>query len=460
MFDSMRFYVNNRESICGFQKDFEPCYTFNKAEKLGNWLLTPLHKVITEFDNTNSKFKKTALLIVGLFASIIGGFGALIKRLGECFNSNSVIRRKTLDILKEAERQLDLNLIYNPKGFNYSLKKEFIEKFLVGQGFDYKGTYLPHEVQNLKLDMFEIYKRILSSQPDKEKVAIITAGGPGVGKTTKLRQHLEANRLANKKFAYICPDDVCLKNMTNTFTAELNHSEALLDARRKPYENSLPKANYNATNLPFSINDINPVVAQKAVESYKANLALKNESLETRKKLYDKWRPGSNAANHIILANIIREGFAFYFGTTASSPPTKLFFEFLKNQGYKIKLIHVSSPADVCWDSIIERDKTFVQTTELDVIEKAKLVPQRINDTYLAFADEIEFYYRSAVNENAVFAANWVANKDKTSDKIGTLRVINYSCYQKIKAIHNYTAALLKKPDLDWNTSVEKRSIV
>jgi hypothetical protein len=54
-------------------------------------------------------------------------------------------------------------------------------------------------------------------------------------------------------------------------------------------------------------------------------------------------------------------------------------------------LIHVSAPDDVRWGSIQERDKTFVQTTEQDIKEKWLLLPQRINDTFLKYADRLSF---------------------------------------------------------------------
>lgn len=61
--------------------------------------------------------------------------------------------------------------------------------------------------------------------PVKEKVAIITAGAPGSGKTTKLKQDLEARALQGKRYAYICPDDVCLRNQKRTYQADLEKSD-------------------------------------------------------------------------------------------------------------------------------------------------------------------------------------------------------------------------------------------
>lgn len=289
----------------------------------------------------------------------------------------------------------DLNLIYN-ENYRYSLPRPILESFLSGIAFDNPELYTSEEAEKLKDDINELYQSILAKNPPQEKVAIITCGAPGAGKTIKLKQDLEAS---GKNYAYVCPDDVCLKNQHRTYMPDINN----------------------------------------------------DGSKEARQKAYNKWRPASNAATHIILGNLIREQYAFYFGSTSSSPQTGKFFEFLINQGYRIKLIHVSASDDTRWKSIQERDKTFVQTTEQDVKEKGLLLPQRINDTFLKFADEIEFYYRNDVHEDAILAARWLR-------KEGTLQIIDSNQYEKIKTVHNEAAKVLMRPDLDWETAVEQSS--
>jgi len=179
--------------------------------------------------------------------------------------------------------------------------------------------------------------------------------------------------------------------------------------------------------------------------------------MAARQNAYNKWRPGSNAATHLILGNLIREKCAFYFGSTSSGPATGKFFEFLKTQGYTIMVIHVSAPDDVRWGSIQERDKTFVQTTEQDVKEKGLLLPQRINDTFLKYADEIEFYYRGDVKQDAVLAARWLKNED-VSEFAGTLQILEPKQYEQIKSVHNAAVDILKKPELLWEEAVESKA--
>ena len=126
---------------------------------------------------------------------------------------------------------------------------------------------------------------------------------------------------------------------------------------------------------------------------------------------------------------LIHQKMQFYYGTTATAPQTKIFFNFLKEQGYTIHLLHLSTPDQVRWDSIQERDKTFVQTTKEDVFQKGKMLPERIRDTYLALADTIALYYRAAVNQGATLAATWIRGRD--------LEVVDATAYMGVQDVHN-----------------------
>ncbi len=284
--------------------------------------------------------------------------------------------------------------IYQPE-YLYSLPQKILESFLSGKAFDNPTEYSQEEASRLQDDINEIWNTIIATNPDHKKVAIITAGAPGAGKTIKLEQIIAEERAVGNNYGYIDPDAVCLKQQART---------------------------------------------------YQVDIAAAGDSKEARVAAYTKWRPGSNAANHLALATLIREQFALCFGTTSSGPATGKFFEFLKKQGYSIRLIHVTASDAVRWASVQERDKTFVQTTEADTAEKGLLLPQRISDTYLAFADSIEFYYRAAVEEDAKLAATWTN---------GELEIANGSRYEKIKAIHNATVDLLHRPELKWEATVE-----
>ncbi|MDE3045965.1 MAG: hypothetical protein KGJ02_04910 [Verrucomicrobiota bacterium] len=153
----------------------------------------------------------------------------------------------------------------------------------------------------------------------------------------------------------------------------------------------------------------------------------------------------------MILGNLIRDNCDFQFGTTATSPQAAHFFKFLKDRGYKIHLIHITAPDEVRWNSIQERDKSFVQTTEQDIQEKGKLLPQRIQDTYLKYADKIHFIYRGEVNTGPSMvlgmAAEWIRTEE-SAGKAGVLRIWNEENYAKVKALHNAAIEALGKREL------------
>ena len=119
----------------------------------------------------------------------------------------------------------------------------------------------------------------------------------------------------------------------------------------------------------------------------------------------------------------------------------------------------MSASDEVRWGSIQERDKTFVQTTEEDIRKKGLMVPERINDTFLKYADEIEFYYRGEVSQDAVLAARWLKNEN-ASTSLGTLKVVNSEAYEGVKAVHNTAIETLKKPELQWEATVETVSTI
>jgi predicted ABC-type ATPase len=292
----------------------------------------------------------------------------------------------------------NMSSIYTPE-YSYSTSQATLEKFLSGQEFDNPDLYTPEESSRLQEDINGLWNKIMAVHPLKAPIAVITAGAPGSGKSTLL----ESLIATGPNYAYIDPDTVCLKNQTRTYLADINASD---------------------------------------------------RSFETRTLAYTKWRPASNAASHLVLANLIKEKYAFYFGTTASNPSACKFFELLKNQGYLIKLIHVSAEDDVRIDSIKEREKNFVQVTLQGARDKGVLLPQRINDTFLKYTDHITFYHRDGVNEEAKLAAYWIKNPKKER----LLTIEDLEAYERIKAIHNTVIEKLNLPELSWENTVEAQS--
>lgn len=309
-----------------------------------------------------------------------------------------------------------LNRVYDPEnGFKYSLPRNLLEGYCSGIAFDNKTAYTEEEKRVLLKEIKWIFENKVFKEDlpiEAKKIAVMTAGAPGAGKTWKMRQDLEEQRSQGTNYAYIDPDDVVIKTLT----------------------------------------------------MWKTLIESKGETKEGHYQAYNFARPASNAATHLILPNLIREGLPFYFGTTSTGAPTKFFHQFLKDQGYHIRLIHISAPDDVRWASIAERDKSFVQTTEEDTREKGKLLPQRIMDAYLTFADDVEFYYRGALHEDAQLAATWIRQPGKEIQ--GKLTIVDQGKYEQIKGIHNTTVDTLdklsapEKEALKWESTVEAHSVI
>lgn len=301
----------------------------------------------------------------------------------------------------------DLSHIYDGNNFNYVIDKQVLEKCRQGDCFGWEIPYTREETELLDEDIRSLYYQVINNNVAKKKLAVITAGSPGTGKTTLMKQHLNEK---NKRFAYICPDDVCLKGMQRTYVKDL-------------------QSNLMQLSLDDTLRDV----------------------IKVKQLAYDKWRSGSTIALHIILAHLIRQEYGFYFGATSSPPETADFFDFLKKRGYDIHLLHVTAPENMRWNAIKERDKAFVQTTEEDILKKGKLVPQRINDTYLKFADQIDFFYRQKIHDKAVLGAVWKKNPHDPRESKGVLEIVNSDIYKKIQQAHNAMCLSLGREDLLWN---------
>ncbi len=279
---------------------------------------------------------------------------------------------------------LDISSIYQGDGFQYNLPPSVLKSFFDGRAFDNKVAYTSEEKGLILQDMQDVWNRTMKDTV-QEKIAVISAGAPGAGKTTQLEAILSEELMAGRNVAYIDPDAVCLKQMTRTFQREI-------------------------------------------LEELEGKCEERDESTR-RKAAYDKWRPASNAINHWILANLIKSGRAFYFGTTSSSPHTARLYDLLKEQGYKIRVVHLTASDEVRWESVKKRDKTFVQTTEQDIKEKGVMIHERISDTFFKYADQITFYNRVETEAPTIKAAEWLRSTDE-------ITVHDAEAFERVKALH------------------------
>jgi hypothetical protein len=283
----------------------------------------------------------------------------------------------------------DLSRIYNSE-YQYSLPRDVLESFLTGKAFDNKKIYAPEEFQALCENINRLFANIMASNPVRKCEAVITAGAPGAGKTTLLEQLLQKKAEEGEIYSYVCPDATCLVNL-DLYNADIARG-------------------------------IDPLTA------------------------YNKWRPASNAAAHLIVANLVLEKYALYFGSTSTSPMTGKFFSFLQKQGYSVHLVHLSASDEVRFTSI--RGRSLVQTTLEEVKSKGESFPERLADTYWHHANKIDFYYRQEAGEDAVLAASLVKGE--------SVGVINLQAYEAIGSIHNESVLRRGMPHLLWETVIPR----
>jgi predicted ABC-type ATPase len=265
----------------------------------------------------------------------------------------------SLSLLADVD-QPDLSEIYNEK-FQYALPKKMLIDWFDGRGFDELATYSDEEKQFI-LELAKQLKLVVSKTKPL-KLAVITAGAPGAGKTALIESIIEA---ASVPYAYIDPNDQLKIIYTQLIVRGVLEPEVLLNPKGKQEQ-------------------------------------------------YTKWRPASNFIAHWGIAHAVKDGKPFYFGSTSASVNTKKTFKYLKDKGYELELVHVTAPGDVCVASVAHRDKLFYQTTPADVENKGKEVMERATDTFFIYPDKVSFYWRDAVKSDAKLAAVW--NKDKAELK-------------------------------------------
>lgn len=291
--------------------------------------------------------------------------------------------------------------------YQYFLPSDILIKFFNGTAFQ-GAPYSNEELENLCTDINELYQNILATKPPRKGgTAIISAGAPGSGKTTKLREELAWNHKGDRYHAIICPEDICLPNMKRTYKKDLGE----------------------------------------------------NTSQAHLKKTYDKWISGAHAAAHFILAFLIKNNYDFFYGTSLSYPMTANLLKFIKLNGYSIRIIYVVAPNQLCFDSIVERKKPPYDISLEEIKKKAAYCALKIVDTYFQYASEVDFCCRENARSKTIVGAVWKTKKDY-DDNMNRLYIFNTFAYEKIKELHNSAISKYESVELMWENSIEIISTV
>ena len=239
------------------------------------------------------------------------------------------------------------------------------------------NKYTTAELELIHKDFLELREQTFAGAT-KQLSYIVTAGGPGAGKSTALESLLQAEQRPplSIRRAYIDPDRTCLLKMQRTYLAD-TESHA-----RSP------------------------------------------------QKAYEHWREASNFLSNVFLAIGLKEGYAIAHGSTMATPYAKNALTAIKNQyGYNTTIMHLTCDEDIRIQSEKQRrDSGVVQCTDQDFKDKNVMFFSLLGD-YLQSADNVFFYYRG-VFDRATFAAKVKASQ-------GEVTVYDEHDFAKIKEMHD-----------------------
>lgn len=260
-----------------------------------------------------------------------------------------------------------LNFKYSKEGMMEKFDREILSKvpenyfFKKEQIRDLLNDYSLNELEAIYNDYFLLKEKTFENA-DKNQFPpqyVVTAGGPGAGKSTVLENYLKEN----KGFAYVDPERTCLLHMENTYKKDI-------------------------------------------------------ETGETAQASFTKWRNASNFIAKVLMCNALEDGYNLAHGAAMTSEFSKFELQAVKNNyGYNRKILHITCPNEIRIASEnARRESGIVQCTDEDLKNKGKAFFKRLED-YLRNADEIDYYYRSDMTTVEKVAAKTPAGIAVTNSK-------------------------------------------
>lgn len=239
--------------------------------------------------------------------------------------------------------------------------------------------YSPAELQLIYQDFCELREKTFAGATKKLDY-VVTAGGPGAGKSTVLERLIADGECPDASLdksivrAYIDPDRSCLLRMTRT---------------------------------------------------YKADIA---SGAKTPQAAYEHWREASNFLSNFYLAVALKEGYAIAHGSTMATPYAKNALGAIRNMyNYRVTVVHVTCAEDVRKVSEeLRRKGGVVQCTDQDFKDKQAMFFTLLSD-YLNCSDDLLFCYRGSYDQSA-----WAAKVEK-----GSLIVYDAAAFAQVQKIHD-----------------------
>lgn len=203
-------------------------------------------------------------------------------------------------------------------------------------------TYTDDEKALILEDLERLFESTFKDVPHG-KHFVVTAGGPGAGKTTFLENWLRGHA----GFVYVDPDRTCLPKM----------------------------------------------------RGYCEDCSRKGVS-----EAYSKWRYGSTFIALAFVAYAFKEGYSLAYGSTMTSPAAKKVLNAAKTVFDNVTLQCIAASDDIRERSVKARESSgVVQVSSKDFVDKGIAFFDRLRDYAESIAD-IEFYLRTSFEETKLAA--------------------------------------------------------
>lgn len=232
--------------------------------------------------------------------------------------------------------------------------------------------------------------------------AVLTAGAIGSGKSYLVRSILEQEACLGKNYIYICPDEIFAEQMSGLYPA-----------------------------------------------------GQKDEKL-----IQKKWLPLAHFIGRVLVRLAVENRKSFFYQTTSVEKESEDLTQYIKRKAYHIKLIHLTTPDHIRWQSVKNRVFSF-NPDETEVDATGKMIPASL-PIFMKEFDVIDFYFREDLETRANLGAIWYQEEGPEQREAKYL-ITDFNSYLGIKKAHDKAVEDLIQQDplakrLKWEALFEKSS--